>query len=605
MSKAYQEIITELIDRVYQKKRTSETTKIILKAHFTQTSSRRNLTLESLGKLPELDREVTRERARQIISKFVNQDLPTELNRLDRGLAARDAITLAEKMDLIQLKKLIEILIEKITITKKPVFSSKVQNTLILEGIIDNNIHLPIIVQLAKSFGINTEFKFHEYNGHQILLGIDHNTKCATSDLVTYAGKISTYFGGLFSIEKLVDSSWNPASPDFIDEIPDEIRVEYISDLIATEDDYLSISDGRFYAFASRDERISRILKPIFVHYKSPLKVERVVSAIKRALTHNFRRNADARQNACLELLESSDDALDDYCLTTGLLQVSTPGYRTHGESIHSELQSVELSETINYQVIALNAIKSNGGPLDSMSMGKELKGKIPKAFNPFIFSYPTLYYKEGGGRRNDYYKPLDDLYISTMQIVQPIDARMERIDSIKRKITDIMNELESLDVQGNILRKTRAEQALLREYLILQQSVLCGNENDVGTCEICGNSWPHSILIAAHVKPRSKCTHEERADFDNIAMLQCAICDSLFENGFIAIRPDGKVAINRDKTMTTNLEKLYSTIESRTMPYANGNANRIQYLHYHWVNVFKGQSHLFYINSLDCVKIK
>ncbi|AVV37592.1 HNH endonuclease signature motif containing protein [Pantoea vagans] len=596
MSKAYQEIIIELIERICHKMRASETAKTILKAHFTQISSRRNLTLDSLGKLPELSREVTRERARQIISKFVNKDLPTELNRLNRGLAAGDPITLTEKKDLVQLKELIEVLIDKITNTKKPVFSNKVQSTLIKAGIIDNNVYLPIVVQLAKSFGINTDFKFHEYNGHQIILGKNHNSKCATSDLVTYAGKISTYFGGLFSIEKIVDSSWNPASPYFIDEIPSEIRAEYIYDLISTEHDFLSIAHGSFYTFASRDERISRILKPIFVHYKSPLKVERVVSALKRALTHNFRRNADARQNACLDLLEKSDDALDDYCLKTGLLQVSKPGYRTPGEYLYLESQPVELSDTINYQVIALNAIKSNGGPLDSMSMGKELKGKIPDAFKPFIFSYPTLYYKEGGGRRNDYYKPLDDIYIPSERIVRPIDTRMERIDSIKIKINDVIRELESMDVLGTVLTKTRAEQALLREYLLLQQSVFSGNENDVGICDICGSSWPHAILIAAHVKPRSKCTHEERADFDNIAMLQCAMCDSLFENGFIAIFSDGKVAINRDKKITKNLAQMYSTIESRTTPYANGNPNRMQYLHYHWINIFKGESCLFNI---------
>ena len=80
--------------------------------------------------------------------------------------------------------------------------------------------------------------------------------------------------------------------------------------------------------------------------------------------------------------------------------------------------------------------------------------------------------------------------------------------------------------------------------------------------------------------------------------MLQCAICDSLFENGFIAISSDGKVAINRDKAMTANLAQMYSTIESRTIPYANGNTNRMQYLHYHWVNIFKGESCLFDITS-------
>ncbi|QXI59553.1 hypothetical protein HU759_001885 [Pseudomonas sp. OE 28.3] len=587
MSKAYQEIVTELIDRVYLKKRTSDTTRIILKKYFTQKSSRRKLTLEALGKLPELDREVSRERARQIISKFVDRDLPAELRRLDRGLAAGDAVTLIEKADLVQLKDLLEILTGKIHAAKKPVFARRVQEDLITAGVIDENIYLPIAVQLATSFGMGADFKFQEFNGHHIILGTDHDPGAATKDLIQYASKISTYFGGLFSVESLIDPSLSQIAPAFISEIPEELRVEYISDLISSELDYLAVSDGRFYAFTSRDERISRILKPIFFHYQNPLRVERVIPAVKRALTHNFRRNADVRQNTCLELLDSADDALDDYCLITGLLQESAPGYRIAGPKLTPELQLLEPSDTIKYQVIALNSIRLNGAPLDSMSIGREIKGKVPKAFNPFIFSYPTLYYKEGGGRRNDHYKPLDDSYILDDDLAILSNPNLERIAYIKRKITDLMIELDSLDIQTG-LGKARMEQAMLREYLLLRQkNVFEEYGSAIGTCEICGKSWPHAILIAAHLKPRAKCTHEERADIDNVAMLQCVTCDALFENGFITIQSNGLVAVNRDKTVTKDLAHLYSAIEGKHVSYVSENKSRLLYLQYHRENVF------------------
>ncbi|MBH3393393.1 HNH endonuclease [Pseudomonas monteilii] len=590
MSKAYQEIITELIDRIYLKKRTSDTTRIILKKYFTQKSSRRKLTLEMLGKLPDLEREVSRERARQVISKFVDKDLPTELRRLERGLAAGDDVTLNEKSDLVQLKDLLEIVTGKIRAANKPVFARRVQDELMMVGVIDDNIYLPIAVQLARSFGMGADFKFQEFNGHHIILESNHDPAAATKDILQYARKISTYFGGLFSLKGLLDPSLREVAPEFISKIPGDSIVDYISDLISSEHDYLAVSSGRFYAFTSRDERISRILKPVFFHYQNPLRVERVIPAIKRALTNNFRRNADERQNICLELLDSADNAIDDYCLKTGLLQESAPGYRIAGPKLTSELPSFEPGDTIRYQEIALNSIRLNGAPLDSMSLGRELRGKVPEAYKPIIFTYPTLYYKEGGGRRNDHYKPLDDSYIFDGDLVIPSNPNLERIAYIKRKITDLIVELESLDVQTGVIGKARMEQTMLREYLLLRQnSLLEDYESAIGSCEICGKVWPHSFLIAAHVKPRAKCTHEERGDIDNIAMLQCVTCDSLFENGLITIHSNGLVAVNRDKTMTKDLAQLYASIEGRRAYYLNGNENRLLYLQYHWLNIFNG----------------
>jgi hypothetical protein len=80
--------------------------------------------------------------------------------------------------------------------------------------------------------------------------------------------------------------------------------------------------------------------------------------------------------------------------------------------------------------------------------------------------------------------------------------------------------------------------------------------------------------------------------------MLQCATCDSLFENGFIAIRSDGALSINRNKATSSNLDLFYSKIEGKKIKYANGNINRIKYLHYHWMNTFKGENYSFEVSS-------
>ncbi|WP_454875685.1 HNH endonuclease [Pseudomonas farris] len=588
MSKPYQEIVTALIDRVYRKK-VSETTRIILKKYFTQESSRRKLTLEALGKLPELNREVSRERARQIISLFVEKDFPAELRRLERGLAAGDPITLESKADLIELRTLLEKLISEIKTAEKPVLANRIQDLLVKGNVIDDKVFLPIAVQLAKSFGISTDFYFFEFNGCHIIFGNDHDAASATKEIIQYAGKISTHFGGFFSIDMLIDTSWNSSAPPFLGQITSAIKREYVVDLLSTEHDYLSIGGGKFYALTSRDERVSSILKPIFFYYQQPLKTERVIPSIKRALKHIFRRNADDRQNVYLELLEQSDTAIDDFCLATGLLEESSPGFRSSGGKLSPMLKSYEPSDIVKNQLLVLNVIRQNGAPLDSMKLGRELKDKIPIAFKPFIYSYPTLYYKEGGGRRNDFYKPLDDIYDAHSHSSLGKDARTERIAHIKQKIAELMIELDSFDARANLLNKVRLEQTMLREYLMLQCQDSSVEDDSIGICGICRKSLPSTMLIAAHVKPRAKCTHEERADIDNVAMLQCVTCDALFENGLITIQYDGAVVVSRLGTVTQDLNEIYSIVEGSIASYINGNNNRLSYLRYHWANVFRG----------------
>lgn len=81
-------------------------------------------------------------------------------------------------------------------------------------------------------------------------------------------------------------------------------------------------------------------------------------------------------------------------------------------------------------------------------------------------------------------------------------------------------------------LAAVRTEQRYLRS----QQLQLRGNR-----CSLCGHSYPEEFLVAAHIKPRSKCTETERMDIRNVSMLACLFgCDALFENGYLVVGADG-----------------------------------------------------------------
>ncbi|MBC6448779.1 HNH endonuclease [Actinokineospora xionganensis] len=78
-----------------------------------------------------------------------------------------------------------------------------------------------------------------------------------------------------------------------------------------------------------------------------------------------------------------------------------------------------------------------------------------------------------------------------------------------------------------------RVEQAELRKLVV--------GTDDTAQCALCGDTFPLRYLVAAHIKPRSQCTDEERRDLRNVAMAACAFgCDMLFELGYITVDKDG-----------------------------------------------------------------
>jgi hypothetical protein len=78
-----------------------------------------------------------------------------------------------------------------------------------------------------------------------------------------------------------------------------------------------------------------------------------------------------------------------------------------------------------------------------------------------------------------------------------------------------------------------RVEQAELRKLVV--------GSADTAECALCGDEFPLRYLVAAHIKPRSQCTDEERRDLRNVAMAACSFgCDMLFELGYITVDEDG-----------------------------------------------------------------
>ena len=83
-----------------------------------------------------------------------------------------------------------------------------------------------------------------------------------------------------------------------------------------------------------------------------------------------------------------------------------------------------------------------------------------------------------------------------------------------------------------------RMEQALLRAQLL--------DGRQIAQCSICGRSLPAFLIVAAHIKPRARCSAREKRDASNVAMLLCSLgCDALFEHGLLAVAPDGKIVLS------------------------------------------------------------
>jgi hypothetical protein len=117
------------------------------------------------------------------------------------------------------------------------------------------------------------------------------------------------------------------------------------------------------------------------------------------------------------------------------------------------------------------------------------------------------------------------------------------------------------------IIGTFRREQRALRAYLVQNKALL--------DCGLCGKTLPSSLLVAAHIKPRSVCSEKERIDA-NVVMLACVLgCDALFEKGLIFVSEAGKIALNPPSEPSESLFAFMKELEGQTSRAFNAQSSK------------------------------
>lgn len=148
-------------------------------------------------------------------------------------------------------------------------------------------------------------------------------------------------------------------------------------------------------------------------------------------------------------------------------------------------------------------------------------------------------------------------------------DSDIEKLTASAKKCAgDFMNtyskrlkELDSTDT-GYRSARFRKEQATLR-------TILFGGK-DTAQCALCHQQFPTKLLVAAHIKPRARCSSLERID-PNIVMPACKTgCDDFFEHGFLLIDGDGAIQVNKAAQATTALTRILTDREGLRCTHHN-----------------------------------
>ena len=146
-----------------------------------------------------------------------------------------------------------------------------------------------------------------------------------------------------------------------------------------------------------------------------------------------------------------------------------------------------------------------------------------------------------------------------TWEYMYAVDEVIE-IDVPYKELNPVLGYKDDYVPQGfNVLGDAKSEVAI--DYLGLRsallRNVIIPGRN--GKCALCGRVFPREYLRAAHIKPRSRCSDDERRDLEYIAMPACVFgCDVLYENGLITLSQSGEVLIS-DRVAGLGTVKTYT----------------------------------------------
>jgi hypothetical protein len=131
------------------------------------------------------------------------------------------------------------------------------------------------------------------------------------------------------------------------------------------------------------------------------------------------------------------------------------------------------------------------------------------------------------GSRGNRTYRLLT--FATKAHQVTDAERRLDKYRELLRTVSE-----PGTDAPAKIKRR--------REQIYLAEFVFADAKDE--TCAICQSRYPVTALVAAHKKPRYRCTHSERID-PRIVMPLCLLgCDFLYEENLVFVE-NGVVCAN------------------------------------------------------------
>jgi len=170
-----------------------------------------------------------------------------------------------------------------------------------------------------------------------------------------------------------------------------------------------------------------------------------------------------------------------------------------------------------------------------------------------YILGKPLQPEDFGGGLETRCFRLLES---NGFKIIRKTDNTQSPLT--REQLIEDLNRFDG-DPSGVAETKTRKEQDSFRRYLI-------GSSNEA-ECSLCGHLFPTELLIAAHIKKRAECTHEEKTNPD-VVMLACKFgCDDLYEKKFIFVDEQGIIRRNQSKSITKAMEPTIVSLDGKECP--------------------------------------
>ena len=404
--------------------------------------------------------------------------------------------------------------------------ASDIRARLIAQGLADEGTSLRGLLRLFQDLGFCQDYGVYDMALRPVTRAASHHEdacfliRSSRLSILADARKKVVTLPGLLGLAK---ESY----------IPDELQgfdsqtLLQIKALLEADPDvcFVEVSGERWFALEERDNTLINRCEKLFG----------IVAACDSSILAQVLDNAFSRRSSELEY--PSQDVIKAFLKASRHFEVQGTTVRFRGHP--TELTPIE-SDVVAYL--------RQHGVVDYPQIRDHLlaKGYGKPHIDKAVTSSPLVYVDKSLGRTRHTYQLVPSVptpQSPTSALYQSIHKRLQRL---LQDGTDI-----------NVESSRRREQAILQDWLFSGKAV--------EQCAICGNTFSCSALVAAHKKPRSTCTEDERLD-PYIVMPMCVFgCDYLYEHGHLIVIGD-TVALG--VSMSPTQESVYAgSLVGRKIP--------------------------------------